>query len=256
MDLCEAKKRRVEGLNRLEVKEKRSRLMKVIMNRAEVKRKTSKAAVGAWCRPDVRERIIKSRKISLDNVEVRLKKSESAKAAWKRLEVREKIIQAQRESNKKLEVRKRRIYVQNRLEVKQKKSDSQKKSWKNKSDREKQQWLSNILKSNDVKPNKAELFLDDQIQRCRPNEFEYVGCGQAWIGNKCPDWININGKRQVIELFGEYWHGESRNFKSKGEHELDYISYYKEYEFDCLIIWESELKNELLLLLFEKIKNF
>lgn len=40
--------------------------------------------------------------------------------------------------------------------------------------------------------------------------FQYTGNGAFWIGNKNPDFRSQNGKNQVIELLGEYWHQKSQ----------------------------------------------
>lgn len=63
--------------------------------------------------------------------------------------------------------------------------------------------------------------------------FRYVGGGEVWLGNRNPDFINANGKKQIIELFGVYWHSLFDEAQRK-EH-------YKQYGFNCLVIWEDEL---------------
>ena len=63
--------------------------------------------------------------------------------------------------------------------------------------------------------------------------FKFVGGGEVWLGNRNPDFINTNGKKQVIELFGTYWHPVF-DVANRIEH-------YKQYGFACLIIWEDEL---------------
>jgi len=84
-------------------------------------------------------------------------------------------------------------------------------------------------------PNKVEGKL---ISLLKENNlpFKYVGDGEVWLGNRNPDFINANGKKQVIELLGTYWHplfdGANR------------IEHYKQYGFDCLAVWEDELKDE------------
>ena len=83
-------------------------------------------------------------------------------------------------------------------------------------------------------PNNPESVLINLF--CENNlPFRYVRNGEVWLGNRNPDFINTNGKKQVIELLGTYWHplfdGAFRT-----EH-------YKQYGFDCLIIWEDELKD-------------
>ena len=47
--------------------------------------------------------------------------------------------------------------------------------------------------------------------------------------------MNINGKKKLIELFGNYWHAE--------EDEGTRANHFNNYGFECLIIWERELQN-------------
>lgn len=70
--------------------------------------------------------------------------------------------------------------------------------------------------------------------------FRYVGDGEIWIARMNPDFINVNGKKQVIEVLGNYWHTK------KGTHER--IENYKKYGFECIAIWEDELKDEILII--------
>jgi len=104
-----------------------------------------------------------------------------------------------------------------------------------------------ILEANHPKPNKLELKLDSILQKYFPNQFKYVGNGEVQIGRKCPDFININGKKQVIELFGRYWH--KGLFSEAGK-----INHYKKYGFDCLVIWDNDFKNNRKVI--SKIRNF
>lgn len=85
------------------------------------------------------------------------------------------------------------------------------------------------------RPNKLELNLDSILQEYFPNEWKYVGDGKVIIGGKCPDFINCNSRKHLIELFGEYWHKDSSS--------QDRIDYFKQYGFDTLVIWGNDLKN-------------
>lgn len=95
-------------------------------------------------------------------------------------------------------------------------------------------------------PNKKELLLENILQNLYPSEWKFVGNGQVIINGKCPDFINCNGQKKIIELFGDYWH--------KGQNSQDRINEFKPFGFDTLVIWEKELKNKPLLEL--KIKKF
>ena len=53
-----------------------------------------------------------------------------------------------------------------------------------------------------------------------------------------PDFININGEKKVIELFGEHWH----DTEEKGQENR--INKFKQFGFDCIVIWGKELKDK------------
>lgn len=85
------------------------------------------------------------------------------------------------------------------------------------------------------KPTKPELELLSFLHFVCPNQWRYVGDGKFWISNMNPDFIKPN-TNMLIELFGEYWH--------KGENPQNRIDLFKKYGFNCLVIWENELKDK------------
>ncbi len=106
--------------------------------------------------------------------------------------------------------------------------------WRNSIFRDKQ--IKAIMNSQVIKPNKPEIFLTQLLNKILPNEYKYVGDGQFILGGKCPDFFNVNGKKKLIELYGDYWH--------KNDNPQDRIDYFKKYGFDTLVIWESELQKQ------------
>lgn len=87
------------------------------------------------------------------------------------------------------------------------------------------------------KPTKPELAVRTFLNEVFPDEWKYVGDGGVWIGNRCPDFINVNGRKAVVEVFGTYWHGERARTP---DDEADRKSHYRKYGFDCIVIWENE----------------
>jgi G:T-mismatch repair DNA endonuclease (very short patch repair protein) len=85
------------------------------------------------------------------------------------------------------------------------------------------------------KPNKPEKLLNSLLYHLFPGEYKYVGDFKFWVDGKNPDFVNVNGQKKLIELFGDYWH---RNDDPK-----ERINHFKQYGFDTLVIWESELRN-------------
>lgn len=86
-----------------------------------------------------------------------------------------------------------------------------------------------------LKPNKSENFLITLLNKNFPKEYKYVGNFQFWVNGKNPDFMNINGQKKLIELFGNYWH--------RNEEPRNRIRHFKKYGFNTLIIWERELKD-------------
>lgn len=85
------------------------------------------------------------------------------------------------------------------------------------------------------KPNRKEKYLSSLLQEIFPNEWKYVGNGKLVINGKIPDFVNVNGKKQIIELYGEYWH------KGADTHTREKL--FAEFGYETLIIWEHELNN-------------
>ena len=96
--------------------------------------------------------------------------------------------------------------------------------------------LRNLGKITSRKPTGTEVLLDEWLQESYPGEWKYVGNNEVRIGNKNPDFININGKKAVIELFGSYHHGLAE-VTGGSRSEDSTITHYKKYGFDCLVIW-------------------
>lgn len=89
--------------------------------------------------------------------------------------------------------------------------------------------------------------------------FKYAGDIKIAIGkgsrhSKYPDFINEE-KRQVIELFGSYWHSPLLNPNTPASRTYgETIKHYKQNGYNCLILWDTELNKEGKVL--EKIKAF
>ena len=112
-----------------------------------------------------------------------------------------------------------------------------KKRWQDKNFREKM--LNIFIKSRQIKPNKPEKLLKKLFNKILPKEYKFVGDGKVFLGNFCPDFININGQKKIIEHYGDYWHNKpDAKIRNKRR-----IKTYKKYGYKTLIIWEHELKD-------------
>ena len=95
------------------------------------------------------------------------------------------------------------------------------------------------------KPNKLEIKLEKMLTD-NNLPYKYVGGGEVVIGYWNPDFINTDGKKKLIELFGDYFH--------QGENPQNRIDKFARYGFETLIIWGCELKEPELVL--EKVRQF
>jgi len=82
-------------------------------------------------------------------------------------------------------------------------------------------------------PNKAETKLLGVLDTMYPGEWKFVGDGQVIIAGKCPDFINVNGAKKIIELYGERWHTD--------DDPQDRINLFAPYGYDTLVVWGKEL---------------
>jgi len=85
------------------------------------------------------------------------------------------------------------------------------------------------------KPNKLEKKLIELITEASL-PFKYTGDGSVIIHGFVPDFIECNGQKLIIELFGDYWHTKADMRKKAGA--------YNHYGYNTLFIWEHELKED------------
>jgi len=111
---------------------------------------------------------------------------------------------------------------------------------------DKEKTVKQILDGLLTKPNKPEKLLNKLLQEILANEYKINVRGDIMIlGGKVPDFVNINGQKKIIELYGDYWHSD-KIIKKSGcyeDTEKGRIKYFKKYGYKTLIVWEHELKN-------------
>lgn len=81
------------------------------------------------------------------------------------------------------------------------------------------------------KPTSPEKRVDQILHSTFPGEWRYVGNGKFVVGGKIPDFVNINGHKAVIEVFGRYWHKRT-DAATRTRH-------FKRYGFKTLCVWED-----------------
>lgn len=114
----------------------------------------------------------------------------------------------------------------------------------------KKRWIQRRRNCHNTKPSSLEkefIALCDKYGL----PFQYVGDGEVIIGGKNPDFLNINGKKQVVEIFSRVFHDPDKTFRREIPYHQTYggtKAHYEQYGFDCVIIWDEEFEDENLIL--------
>jgi len=107
----------------------------------------------------------------------------------------------------------------------------------------KRRQLEAICRGNQRKITKPERRLRNGLNKMFPGEYKFVGDGKVWIVGKNPDFINVNGQKKIIEIFGTFWHSENYTGRTKKEEEDRRINHFAKYGFRTLIVWQKELQD-------------
>jgi len=97
---------------------------------------------------------------------------------------------------------------------------------------DKEYYLEAMARGRQAKPNGREAYLGELLEEIAPGDFKY---NDGWfiLDGKIPDFVNVNGKKQVIEMFGEYYHGPGDEEKR--------TKFYKSFGYDLFVVWELDL---------------
>lgn len=102
-----------------------------------------------------------------------------------------------------------------------------------------------------TKPNKSEERI---IKVCRDFNlpYKYCGNGQFLIENHCPDFVNINGEKKVIEVFGN-WHEKPKRetLSERGRKKL-----FSDCGYKTLVLWTKDIRYKTDEEIANGIKNF
>lgn len=199
-----------------------------------IRKKISVETKKAMALPEVRTKISIANKMR--SIEVNKKISDRVKALWEDKEYRSRMSEAhkgQRAWNKGVpltsEHKKNLIIAINKLETLNLKREKSRALWMN------TEYIKKIQRSLKVHPNKSETVLFDLLNVLYPEEWKFTGDFSFIINGKSPDFVNCNGKKKIIELFGDYWH--------RGENPEDRKKMFEPFGYKTLVVWESELQN-------------
>lgn len=133
-----------------------------------------------------------------------------------------------------------------------------KKRWRNPVFREKMSKMFKEMRKDDEfsrktqaslqrRPTKPEAMLDSILEKNFPGEFTYNGdfSKGVMIGGLVPDFVNVNGRKHLVEVFGSYWHDPAfgREIPWKAT-EFGRKAIYSQLGYGCTVIWDHELKDE------------
>ncbi len=114
-------------------------------------------------------------------------------------------------------------------------------AWDKLSDEDKDRRIKACIAGNNRKPTKPEHRLWGILNSVFPNEWQYTGNGSVILNGRNPDFVNTNGKKLIIELFGTYWHGRKVTGNTPDKEVQLRREAYAQFGYNTLIIWENEL---------------
>jgi very-short-patch-repair endonuclease len=94
--------------------------------------------------------------------------------------------------------------------------------------------------------NKLEEDFEIILEENFPNKWKYGGTGEIVIAHKYPDFVN-EAEKKIIEVFGDFWHKNDSGYIRK--------SIFKDYGYSMMIVWEHEIREDLLSVL-EKVSEY
>jgi hypothetical protein len=208
----------------------------VYFSNPENREKARQKALEQWSNPGVRERCIAKNRENASNPSTKQSISNAIKKLWENPDYRKVMSDAhigQKAWNKNIpmteEYRNNVIAAINKPDVIERKRAKSKALWKN------DEYVKKLHKAYNIKPNKPETIILNLLNDLYPNEWKYTGDFSFMINGKNPDFVNCNGQKKLIELFGDYWH--------EGENPQDRIDIFKPFGYETLVIWEHELKD-------------
>jgi len=99
--------------------------------------------------------------------------------------------------------------------------------------------IANMVKALHKRPTTPEQKLIDIITKYQL-PFRYTGDGSFIIAGLNPDFVNINGLKVAIDVFGDYWHGERANSLTYTEQGRKVR--FAEFGWNLVVLWESQIK--------------
>lgn len=100
--------------------------------------------------------------------------------------------------------------------------------------------------------SQLEIELEKLLDDWFPNEWEFVGDGSVSFEGKCPDFIDVNGRKKVIEVYHPYY--KIVGYGDIDSYERERKQLFGEYGYDVLFINSDDWNNDGFVI--EKVKEF
>lgn len=198
-------------------------------------------------RPEIREKMSEKAKLRGQKSEERKRRSDTSKSLWKRPDFRKRVTEG---ISKSLIGNTRRKGIPHSEKIKKKIGETSKRHWKD------PEYARKVVSALQEKPNSYEEVVIGVLEE-NNLPFKYVGDGQVVIDGKVPDFVATDGSRRVIEVFGRPWHDPDHSDKIEVKYDRTEVGrnhFFTERGYDCLILWDDDLKDEEALV--KRIKGF
>lgn len=111
-----------------------------------------------------------------------------------------------------------------------------------------EEYIKKWMDATHAKPNKLEKLVAEMLEELQPNEWRYNGNFEEGVvlAGMIPDFINVNGKKEVIEVFGTVYHDPEKAFMEVGwkRQEFGRKAAYSQLGYKCVVLWEDKIKAE------------
>ena len=125
-------------------------------------------------------------------------------------------------------------------EHREKTSETMKKHWLD------PEFVAERMKERNIYPNKLESVVAAILEELEPEVWAYNGnFGEGvMLGGLIPDFVNVNGEKTVIEVFGTYWHSDEVIGDKWKRSEYGRKAVYAQLGYRSIILWEDRINTE------------